>query len=341
MARRGATAAICILLVTSTAAAQPPPVTLAGTPSPPAHDPAAAETLFKSAKALLDQGDWAGACVKLRASMELDPAVSTLLKIAHCHDHEGKLAAAWSDVTEAVKLNRALPQPEQRRKDLEDYGVKLLAELDKRLPKLRLRAATAPPEVRVTFDGRPLPAAVLGEALPVDPGPHEIGAEAPGFTPFHTSVTLAEGQSIDVDLVLTPVAPESLRPLVAIPTPGPAGADDPGTARRAAGIGVGTPGVASLGGALALAILTLRGVAAAKPHCSANFSSCDSQGIDQLEQAQSLQTGAFVLLGVGLAATATGIALFATAPRATATPPPAAALSAVVGPLGARVRATW
>src|SRR5580693_7797688 len=107
--------ALSILLLASPAVAEP-------------AAPAQAETLFMSAMALLDRGDWAAACPKFQASMDLDPAVSTQIKIARCHEHDGKLAAAWSDVSEALKLNKTLPQSEQRRSELDAYARKLLAD---------------------------------------------------------------------------------------------------------------------------------------------------------------------------------------------------------------------
>jgi hypothetical protein len=359
---RSLTAALSILLLTSTAASQPVPDP-GSAPKPPAapeRDPAKAETLFKSAKALLDRGDWGAACPKLQASMALDPAVSTLLKIARCHDHEGKLTSAWSDVSQALKLNKALPQPDRRRKELDEYAAKLLADLDRRLPRLRIRAAGAPAALHLTCDGRSLPVAVLGEQLPVDAGLHEIVAEAPGFVAFRTAVTLAEGQSLDVDVVLTavpplvppppPPSPEDprsaavLQPLAVGPVPEPAVPGRPGASRRAAGIGVGAFGVASLGGALALGILTLEWVGVAEVDCP--MARCPqgnqgNQGIRLFGQASSMQTGAFVLLGAGAAATATGIALFATAPRPTDGAPSKPEVTAMLGPLGATLHGTW
>jgi hypothetical protein len=334
------------LLVASAARAQP---------AATARDPAKAETLFKSAKALLDAGDWGAACPKFQASADLDPSVSALLKMARCHEHDGKLAAAWNDVSEALKLNRALAQPEKRRRELDDYANKMLADLDKRVPRLRLRAATVPLGLHLSQDGQPLPVAALGERLPVDAGPHEIVAESPGFAPFHASVTLAEGQALDVDIVLVPVPlageaptdpkPAALPPEEAQKPPAPpatpATPGDPGKTRRAAGIGLGAFGVASLGGALALGLLTMNRVSAARPLCAPDFSTCPTAGTALLDQARGMQAGAFVLLGVGAVATGTGVALFATAPRASAAALPRPEVSAVVGPLGAALRGAW
>src|SRR3954463_9284040 len=103
-----------LLTVTALAAV----FTISPASAQPARDPAMAESLFARGKALLEQGDWPGACGKFQASLELDPSVSTALKIARCHEHEGKLALAWSDVGAALKLNQGVVQPEARRREL-------------------------------------------------------------------------------------------------------------------------------------------------------------------------------------------------------------------------------
>ena len=292
-----------------------------------ARDPAMAEALFSRAKALLDQGDWPAACAKFSASMELDPAVSTALKIARCHEHDGKIALAWSATQDALKLNATSPQPESRRRDLAAYAEKLLADLAPRVPRIRLRLAAVPSGLRLAYDGRALPIDALGELLPIDPGQHAITAEAEGYLPLQRLVTLAEGQALDVDLTLTarpsPLASPPPPPLAPIAiTAAPAAAPlapktAGGSARRTAGLSLGALGVATLGAAGILGLLTRGKVSDAAPYCAQDFSTCfDKRGLTQLDQARDLQTAAFVLLGVGVVAAGTGAALFFTAPRA-------------------------
>src|SRR5450755_3617279 len=60
-----------------------------------AHDPAAAEALFRDGRAAAQRGDWETACPKLRESQRLDPAAGTLLNLADCEEHRGKVATAW------------------------------------------------------------------------------------------------------------------------------------------------------------------------------------------------------------------------------------------------------
>src|SRR5690242_3177733 len=88
-----------------------------------ARDPALAETLFNSAQACLAKDDWACACPKLSASMEADPSVSTQINIAKCQEHEGKLSLAWATLQDALKLNRTIAYPDERRRvKLADYA---------------------------------------------------------------------------------------------------------------------------------------------------------------------------------------------------------------------------
>ena len=62
-----------------------------------ADNQAAAEALFRKAKALATDGEWAEASPKFAASFELDEQLGTLMNLADCREHLGKLATAWTD----------------------------------------------------------------------------------------------------------------------------------------------------------------------------------------------------------------------------------------------------
>ncbi|WP_437741898.1 PEGA domain-containing protein [Sorangium sp. So ce1504] len=170
-----------------------------------ARDPVAAEALFKAARALVDKGDDAAGCPKFEASLALNPSASTQINIARCREREGKLATAWHDYHRALVLNRETAG-EQRRRSLEEVANKGIAALEPRVPKLVIVVKGAPAGMEVLRDGTALPAAALGEPLPVDPGPHEIRASAPGHQAETRSITLAEGETTTVELTLRPAA---------------------------------------------------------------------------------------------------------------------------------------
>ncbi|WP_441290950.1 PEGA domain-containing protein [Sorangium sp. KYC3313] len=203
----------------------------------PGRDPVAAEALFKAARALVDKGDDAAGCPKFEASLALNPSASTQINIARCREREGKLATAWHDYHRALVLNRETAG-EQRRRSLEEVANQGIAALEPRVPKLVIMVKGAPAGMEVLRDGTALPAAALGEPLPVDPGPHEIRASAPGHQAETRSITLAEGETTTVELTLRPAAAASA-------------ATPPTKANEARG---GTPAWAWISGAAGIAL---------------------------------------------------------------------------------------
>jgi hypothetical protein len=160
-----------------------------------------AQALFQDGRELVDKGDWDAGCTKFEASMLLYPAASTLLNIARCFEHKKKLASAWSTYKRARVLNRETVG-EERRRAIDDLIDTQLAALSPRLPKLKLHMPRPVLGVTLRKDGEPLPAAVIGTEVPVDPGEHEIAAEAPGHLPFRARFDVAEGTSRDVTIDL-------------------------------------------------------------------------------------------------------------------------------------------
>ncbi|WP_437777874.1 PEGA domain-containing protein [Sorangium sp. So ce1097] len=229
----------------------------------PARDPVAAEALFKAARALVDKGDYAAGCPKFEASLALNPSASTMINIARCHEHEGKLATAWHDYHRALVLNRETAG-EQRRRGLEELARKGLAALEPRVPKLRIVVEGAPAGVEVQRDGTALPAAALGEALPIDPGPHEIRASAPGHQPETRSVTLQEGETATVELTLrpAPAAPEASAPVAPAEAPAASGGGVPTWAWIS-----GAAGLALAGASVGFLIDDLSAIGALRDNC--------------------------------------------------------------------------
>ena len=164
-------------------------------------DPTAA-ALFQAGVEALDAGNWTEACAKFAASMELYPAASTLLNIARCYEHEGKLALAWSAYQRSLVINRET-QGEERKKVLDEVAKNGLANIEPRLPRLKiLTIGGTPSGLRVTQNGKEIPVALLGTVIPVDPGKQSVFAEAPGFDPFNQSVNVGEGELVEITLTL-------------------------------------------------------------------------------------------------------------------------------------------
>ncbi len=206
-------------------------------------DPAAA-ALFHSGRELVEKGDWAAGCPKFEASLALYMSASTLLNIARCHEHDGKIASAWSTYKRALVVNRETPG-EERRKALEALAEKGIASLSPRLPKLRVVIPVAPEGLQVTRNGQYVPLAMLGTTIPVDPGEHRIVARAPGHRTEQRTVTVTEAKTERVEIALIL---------------GEGGSDQEGEGGTARAGGVVVPTWSLIVGGGGLALLTAAGI---------------------------------------------------------------------------------
>ena len=173
-----------------------------------------------------------------------------------------------------------------------------------------------------------------------------IVAEARGHRTERRTVTLVEGKVSEVDFALAP------EPSVGVPPAAPASAgppdvDTPGTpwsGQRKAAVVVGAGGVAAMGAAGVLGILTLAKVGTLNTTSCPNGVNgwCTAAAESAKRDARALQTAAFVLLGVGGAVAASGVVLYATAPRTQATPATGgAAIVVSARPSGVSLDGVW
>lgn len=183
-------------------------------------DPLATQ-LFADAVALLEKNEWPQACSKFEASMALWSSPSTLLNIARCYEHDGKLSLAWSAYQRALVINRET-QPPERKKELDEVATKGLAAIEPRLPRLKIvMTGAVPAGLKVTQNGKDVPVAVLGTPIPVDPGQQSIVAEANDFEPFTQAVAVKEGELIEIPVTLKKrvvAVPVVTQPVKGIPT---------------------------------------------------------------------------------------------------------------------------
>ena len=161
-----------------------------------AEDQAAARALFAEGRSLMKAGKYANACPKLEAARKLYTSAGILLNLADCHEKIGRTASAWTEFGEAA----AVAKRTNRDDDAEEATRRQTA-LEPSLPRFTIRVAHAVPGLGVKRDGAPIAPAAWGAALPVDPGAHEIRAEAVGFEPWIGSATVSTpGQVVTVDV---------------------------------------------------------------------------------------------------------------------------------------------
>lgn len=191
-----------------------------------AQQQAAAEALFRSAKAAAEEGDWQTACDRFEESLRLEAAPGTLLNLARCREELGQLASAWKRYGEVAQR---LPRDDPRAR----YAERKELELAPRVPHITLlpprRGALGP----VRVNDVEVTAAGFGIPLPVDPGPVTVSTVGEGRMAWRVQLRLREGERVEQEVLFgellespTPklerAPPHSGQELARAPAPHPA-----------------------------------------------------------------------------------------------------------------------
>lgn len=179
---------LCIALASGSAHAQP------------STQAAAATAQFDKGRALIKEKKWPEACAAFEQSQKLDPQNGTLFNLAGCYTHIGKLASAWAAYKELAQVDTN----DKRKKQ----SMKEALSLEKRLPKLVLKAGAPAPGLVVTLDGADV-TGLLGSDSPIDLGTHQVHASAPKLKDFDQTVTISdEGKTVTVVVELATTTPK-------------------------------------------------------------------------------------------------------------------------------------
>src|SRR5262249_16720673 len=132
---------------------------------PTGAERAAAESLFQSGTSLMAEQKFAQSCEKFEGSLELDPALGTMLRLADCYDRVGKTASAWATFQDAASLAHTRNEAVR-----EQMATERIADLEKRLSRLRLQIQPMPgaSDLAVRIGKTRVPQASFDTPLPVD-----------------------------------------------------------------------------------------------------------------------------------------------------------------------------
>jgi hypothetical protein len=261
----------------------------------------------------MEKGDYPTACAKFTASLALVNRASTLLNLAQCEQHEGKLVAATKHWKEGIAL---LPAGDER----VAVSKERAAALAPRLPHLTVKlSGPAPAGARVEVDGVNVPVAELGAGVPIDPGHHTVVLVVPGNPDHREAVDVVEGEAKSVTL--------SPSESTSGPGPGPGPTPEPapstGSGMRTGGVvllGVGVAGglVATItGGILVSKHSTITSQCPTMDHCSQSV----VETIASTRPLNAANAAGWILGAVGVAG---GVALVIVGGRGTATVAPTA-----------------
>ncbi|MBX3127386.1 MAG: tetratricopeptide repeat protein [Polyangiaceae bacterium] len=291
-------------------------------------DRVAAEALFEQARTLMEAKRYDEACTKFEQSQRIDPAIGTLLYLADCYERSGRLASAWATFREGASVARAAGQAERAA-----AGEKRAELLAARLSKLVIEVAASNRDIAgfvVTRRGASVDPGVFGVEVPVDPGPHEITARAPGYQDF--TATVKVGESAARERVTIPplersaqpaaapepvAAPAVVTPPVGPPPPADRGTRD-GSGQRTAGLVVGGLGVVGVGVGAFFGLRAIGKNDDAKALCPRGNVCDEPRGVDLTDDAKGAALVSNIAFGVGAAAVIGGAVLYLTAPSSPA-----------------------
>jgi hypothetical protein len=165
---------------------------------PNAEQVATARRLFAEAAELRSAGNWSEAASKLRDAIAIKETAGLRFHLAHCEEKLGHLVLAERDYDRADELIRA----GAKAPDVETLLATARAELRDRVPSLLVKIPPDVPGISVSIDGSSVQTDTLTAPLPLDPGSHDVAANAEGRTPFRLEMQLAEGEDRVVEVTL-------------------------------------------------------------------------------------------------------------------------------------------
>lgn len=294
---------------------------------------AMAQALFDQGKKAMASQDYAEACPKFKESYRLQEALGTLLNLADCYEHQGKLASSWGAFLEVAAAARRAGQRERA-----EIARRRAAALAPRLSNLVIEvpAQSRLDGLEIREDGVAVGEAAWGSVIPSDSGAHTFEVSAPGRKSWSRTVVVDEAggtarlsvpelEPSPVQTSPSPAAPAPVSPSPAagapvVPAPSPAAQSTPSPslqpmasgpgAQRIAGWIVGGAGVLGVGAAGVLGLVAKN-----------QFDHAENEmgGPRQTDSSQAVKLGnVATIVAIGGAATAVaGIIVWLTAPRST------------------------
>ncbi|HMY18801.1 MAG TPA: hypothetical protein PKA58_20880 [Polyangium sp.] len=179
-----------------------------------AQNVAAAIEIFNRAVTEYDQKDYVAACRDFAESQRLAPQPGTMFRLAKCEEDAGLIASASAHYLEFLAEFRALSEEKQvKYQERAVEAEQKRAEFAAVIPTLTLRLpANAPEQVEILHHKTHVSAAMLGIALPVDPGEHVVTTQVPNGPVHEHRFAIERNDKKEIILVvdLPPPPPVSL-----------------------------------------------------------------------------------------------------------------------------------
>ncbi len=163
---------------------------------------AAARDLFKQGDELQRAGKFADALDKFQRAQQAFAAPTNVLRIAECQTQLGKLVEATESYRSVVRWQLPPGAPPAFQSAI-DQARGELAQVEPRVPKLLVQVTPANVQNEsLVIDGTAVPAALVGEPIPLDPGDHKVTVTATGYASPEQTVTLKERETKTLNVAL-------------------------------------------------------------------------------------------------------------------------------------------
>jgi len=195
---RGAFSAVALASILSTSAAW------AG---PTASDRETARMYMAEGRAKRDANDLKASLRAFEAADAIMHVPTTSLEVARTQAMLGLLVEARD---RALQVARSSPRPGEPTPFVEARAAaeKLAADLEARIPSIRVTVVHPPPGLTVSIDGAALPAIAIGLGRKLDPGNHVIVARAAGTSrTIDVQVLERESKEVPIDLGVPETSP--------------------------------------------------------------------------------------------------------------------------------------
>ena len=170
------------------------PLLYAAKPAP--AEVALARELWEQAVAAQEREDWAACEKALTEAVAIVETPGLRFHLAHCREMQTK----WVEALVDYELVGEMLEAGSKADDVAELLPPALERLESKIPKLTVLVEPMPQQANLFIDGIQLSAAVLGKALPLNPGSHIVELTAPGFEPISRRISLLDSENRELSL---------------------------------------------------------------------------------------------------------------------------------------------
>jgi hypothetical protein len=280
---------------------------------PSAAEIAAARELFEEGLKLEDKGDWSGALERFRKVAAVKTTPQVRFHIALCLENTGKLVDALVEF-ERAKSDASADSSAQI---VATNAQKHVVDLKERIPRVVVKVPAGVEGVAVTIDGTSIASALIGTAIPVDPGKHQIVVTATGRSNFTKDFEVAErAKPTTIEVTFAGVAPPPKDDGTPPPKEEPA-TPEPTDASHGPGAlpwVFGGIGVAALAGGGVFYLMRQSTISDLEAACGPDKTQCPEDKRSTYDKGKTYTTVGNILLGVGVVGVATAVVILVASP---------------------------